>query len=467
MKPRLLLLLIVILLAFSAAAGPTRAELAILNRAKRIDQDGWVILHVEGEPTQRGFQLGFHLNREITWGLRVRKLEWEHASGMQWQDLVKKSNEIILPKVDPEYRQELEGMVGGLQAAGVQTTLNDLIAYNAYVELTRNWWPQERRKSGASMPALPPPQAASAFIATGGMTSDGGIVLGHNGAFPYTDYPNVILDIVPVNGHRILMQVFPGWIHSGTDFFITDAGLVGAETAIGGFHGYDPAGVPEFVRMRRATQYSNTLDEWVRAMNENNSGGAAAAWLIGDTRTNEIARLELGLENAVLQRTRNGWYGGSNLAESTQILRQETDGRDDDIRLSSVARRVRMNMLMRDNAGKINATRAKELLADHYDTLLGRDNPGARSLCVHQELEGPLYAGELAPFTPLGSMDGLVVDSSMAKKMTFAARWGSACGRPFDAQQFMNTHLQFNWMREFTPGREARPWITVKAVDMK
>ncbi len=52
-----------------------------------------------------------------------------------------------------------------------------------------------------------------------------------------TTLPNVVIDIQPDKGHRILMQTMPGWIHSGSDFFITDAGLVGTETTIVGFEG--------------------------------------------------------------------------------------------------------------------------------------------------------------------------------------------------------------------------------------
>ena len=73
--------------------------------------------------------------------------------------------------------------------------------------------------------------------------------------------PNVIADIRPATGHRILWQTQPGWIHSGTDFFITDAGLVGSETTIGGFEGFETNGVPEFVRMRRATQDAGSIEQ--------------------------------------------------------------------------------------------------------------------------------------------------------------------------------------------------------------
>ena len=83
-------------------------------------------------------------------------------------------------------------------------------------------------------------RSCSSFIATGSWTNDGGIVLGHNTMTWYVEADcNIILEIVPGKGHRILMQGVPGWIHSGTDFFITDAGLVGSETTIGGFSGFD------------------------------------------------------------------------------------------------------------------------------------------------------------------------------------------------------------------------------------
>jgi len=31
-------------------------------------------------------------------------------------------------------------------------------------------------------------------------------------------WDNVIADIAPAKGHRILMQTQPGWVHSGSDF---------------------------------------------------------------------------------------------------------------------------------------------------------------------------------------------------------------------------------------------------------
>jgi hypothetical protein len=184
-------------------------------------------------------------------------------------------------------------------------------------------------------PPAPVRQSGSSFIATGGLTRDGNVVLGHDTMTSYeSPHPNVIADIQPDRGHRILWQASPGWIHSGTDSFVTDAGLVGSETTIGGFDGFDTNGVPEFVRLRRATQDAGSIDEWCHIMRRGNNGGYANAWLLGDIRTREIARLELGLRHAGFEKKRDGFFLGSNIAEDLKVLRFETSGNETDIRTS-------------------------------------------------------------------------------------------------------------------------------------
>lgn len=283
----------VLALALTAGAVPlTQEQKAWLSRAYRYEKNGWIYLRIEGEPRERGFQHGYLLAKEISESLRVRRELWKHMSGMEWDWLVEKSKAMFAPRVDPEDTAEINGMVEGLRAAGVTTSRDEMIAYNGWIELNSYWWPKEKKKLGSEAPN-PPKQSCSSFIATGSMTAGGGIVLAHNtmSGYPEAD-ANVILDIVPTRGHRILMQATPGWIHSGTDFFITDAGLVGSETTIGGFSGFDEKAVPEFVRMRRATQDASSIDEWASIMKRENNGGYANAWLLGDINTNEIARLE-------------------------------------------------------------------------------------------------------------------------------------------------------------------------------
>jgi hypothetical protein len=113
------------------------------------------------------------------------------------------------------------------------------------------------------------------------------------------------------------MQALPGLVHSGTDFFLTDAGVVGTETTIADFKGYDENGVPEFARFRRAMQDTSSIDEWCGIMKRGNNGGVANSWLLGDVKTGEIARLELGLKHVGFERTRDGVFTGSNDTLST------------------------------------------------------------------------------------------------------------------------------------------------------
>jgi len=78
--------------------------------------------------------------------------------------------------------------------------------------------------------------------------------------------------------------------------------LIVTETTISQFKGFDTTGIAEFVRARKAIQYATSIDEWVATMKEKNNGGYANDWLIGDNKTGEIARLELGLKNQSLEK---------------------------------------------------------------------------------------------------------------------------------------------------------------------
>ncbi len=449
-----------------SAGGLTTEQQQWLAQATRHEKAGWIYLHVEGGPRERGFQHGYLLAKEIAETLRVDRAQWLHDSGLEWSWLVANTKGFVQPAIDAENRAELEGIVEGAKAGGAAVSFDDLVTDNAWFELAGYWWPLAQRKMPGVDQVEKPKQSCSSFIATGHMTKDGGIVLGHNTWFGFLDAVfNVVIDLVPEKGHRILMQTKPGWIHSGTDFFLTDAGLVGSETTIGGFTHFTEKGIPEFARMRRATQDANNIDEWCAIMKKGNNGGYANAWLIGDVNTNEIARLELGLKYVGFERTKDGFFIGSNIAENLQILRLETNTNDGDIRLPSVARRVRWKQLMKENAGKIDVALGESMLADCFDACLNVEKPSARTLAGHSELDPSLGVG--APYRPGGAFDSKVIDSAMAKQMRFAARWGSADGIGFDADQFLKDHAQFDWMAGLLKSRPVQPWTEFRAGERK
>jgi hypothetical protein len=118
---------------------------------------------------------------------------------------------------------------------------------------------------------------------------------------------------------------------------------------------------------------------------------------------------------------------------------------------------------MNENVGKIDINNAQLFEADHFDTYLNQEKPGGRTLCAHYELDPLLegyYSGE--PFNPSGVLDGKVVDSKMAKNMSFVARWGSPCGTPFDAKKFLELHTQYDWMNGLLKDRPTQPWTVFK-----
>jgi hypothetical protein len=440
----------------------TNEQKSWLAKANRYEKNGWIYLHIEGAPKERGFQHGYLLAKEIEDAIRIERKVWEYESAMEWSWIVAQGVAMFTAHIDSENLAEIEGIVEGMTAAGKSTSREELITYNGSIDLIGYWWPSVK---DTICPNAPDPlrQSCSAFIATGSLTTDGRIVLGHN---TWSDYyyanANIILDILPDKGHRMFMQASAGLIHSGTDFFITDAGLVGTETTISDFFPFDPEGVPEFIRMRRATQYASAIDEWCDVMRQDNNGGYANAWLIGDVNTNEIARLELGLKHVAYEKKKDGYFVGSNVAEDLKILRFETRTNEQDIKNPDVARRVRWKQLMQEHVGKIDLEKAKAFLSDHYDTYLNKFIPDSRTLCGHYELDSQ-SDGIQEPFRPLGAYDAKVVDARMAQNMSFIARWGAACGRPFDAQKFLAEHPQFDWMAGLLQDRPSQPWTEFKA----
>lgn len=471
MNNKAIVLLLTIFICSLIAQGQTNSHLTSeqkdwLSKANRHEKSGWVYLHIEGNPQQRGFQHGYLLAKEIKEALRQMSEVWHYQTAMDWQWLVERSAKMFNSQIDDENMAEMGGIVEGMKAAGVATTRDEIVAYNASTEFMGYWWPLVKDSLSPNSPD-PKKESCSSFIATGSMTTDGGIVLGHNtmSSFYYPDC-NVILDILPEKGYRILMQSVAGLIHSETDFFITSAGIVGSETTIGGFFPFDEKGVPEFSRMRHATQYASNIDEWCEMMKKGNNGGYANAWLIGDINTNEIARLELGLKYVGFEKKKDGYFTGSNVAEDLRILRFETKSSELDIKISSVARRVRWKQLMKENAGKINLELGEKFEGDHYDTYLNTETPDMRTLCSHPDLDPDPYGVDI-PYSPWGTLDGKVVDSKMARQMSFVARWGSACGISFSAKDYLERHQQFDWMTGLIKDRPAQPWTIFKSGEVK
>ncbi len=88
------------------------------------------------------------------------------------------------------------------------------------------------------------------------------MVIGHTTWWPLTlaEQTNVMLDIQPAAGHRVLMQSYPGGIESGTDWYQNDAGIVLTETTINQTP-FNINGTPIAYRARKAIQYGDDIDQ--------------------------------------------------------------------------------------------------------------------------------------------------------------------------------------------------------------
>jgi phospholipase B-like protein len=460
-------LLICALTGSPVLATDNAGDAARLKPAYRFERSKWIYVHLEGSPADIGFQHGYLLSAEIADGFNAVKFMDTHRTKRDWSFFRDTAKTIIWPKVEPEYQEELKGIAEGLKAKGVAMDLWDVVALNAMEEVPDYYLPWlEHQQKGAAAPKLPPPGHCSAFVATGSMTKDHKPVIAHSNwtNFPVGSRWTIVFDIVPTHGYRIIQDGFPGIIVSDDDFGINSSGLMVTETTITGFSLFDPNGKPEFSRARKALQYANSIDEYVKIMLDGNNGGYANDWLLADNKTGEVARFELGLKMHKVWRTKDGFFVGANFPSDPEIIKKETDFNPKDMGSSMNARHVRWDQLMDQYKGQIDIEMAQKFLADHYDSYDKKEGPNERSLCGHIAVS-PRGVPEWndPPFEPGGAVTSQAADSSMAKNMSFAARAGYPCGESFVAEPYLKGRPEFEWERPVLQDMKGNPWAEFKA----
>jgi hypothetical protein len=460
--------LIILLLLAAAAFAASGQQDTRLEKAYRFQQAGWTYVHLEGSPSDIGYQHGYLLAAEIQDAFEAVKLYDTHQSQKDWEFYRTAARDMLWPHIDAEYQQELQGIADGVKAHGVNLDLYDIVALNAFEETMDYYLPWlDKQNKSAKNPKLAAPGNCSAFIATGGMTKDHQIVIAHNNWTSYLAGERwvVIFDIQPEHGNRILMDGFPGVITSDDDFGINSAGMMITETTITQFEGWDPNGKPEFMRSRKALQYARSIDDYVHIIKEGNNGGYANDWLIGDRKTGEIAYLELGLKNTPLWRTKDGYFVSSNFARDPKLIKEETTFDSKDKSSSPNARHIRWEELMKASKGKIDVSMAEQFLADHADSFDSSSKASnERALCGHVD-NSPRGVKEWGwdAYDPGGAVQGKATDSKMAEKMSFVARAGHPCGGDFLAAPFLDQHPEYSWQKPLLKDMKAGPWTVFAA----
>jgi len=413
----------------SAAAAPNEE---LLQGSSITEQNGWMLVRLAGTPYQIGYQRGYLTATYADYWVR----SYLGPKGSSWRRMSRGiAKKYVWAKIPAEYKAELRGNVAGMRAKGSKVDIWDLVAANQWAD--QYVWEKAYAKSSSGR--------CSAFIATGDATADGKIVMGHNtwsnydGDFMYS----IIFDVHPAKGHAFRYQGSGGSIWSGEDWYVNAAGLMVCETTIDGDEVVNPKGIPVFVRIRRAVQYGDSIDDFLAIMLRKNNGGYANQWLVGDAKTGEIASLQLGCKAYDLERTTNGFIGSSNFPYGPNFRKEATHEPKHNLKHFGYARYVRWGQLKTQWYGKVTAEVGKTMLADHYDTYTQKEGAGARTLCGHceDEVADPTWV------MPMGAYDGKVTTSDMALNgMQMWARWGHPCGEDFDAEQFMLDNP--SWVRQ-------------------
>jgi hypothetical protein len=314
----------------SAAGDPPAATVSTFGPAYRYPAAGWIYLHIEGQPYERGYQHGYLMAREIPEYLERCAADLGGKADLQsWDEFRTTANALFLRGFDREILEEMKGIAEGASDAGAhwlgrRIDLVDIVVANTTVEMGELHSAMRMTPTGLEGARLDAPgyfdrkrdsavDHCSAFAATGAATRDGKMVIGHVTWWPLTlaEQTNVMLDIQPAKGHRMIMQSYPGGIESGTDWYQNDAGMVLTETTIRQSP-FNIEGTPVAFRARQAIQYGGNVDEIVERLGTRNNGLYTNEWLIGDGKNNEIAMYELGTARTKLWRSsRKEWFGGT------------------------------------------------------------------------------------------------------------------------------------------------------------
>jgi hypothetical protein len=314
--------------ASSSDAGedwPAQEAVQTFGPAYRYPAAGWIYLHIEGQPYERGYQHGHLMAREIPEYLE--RCAASLGDKEHWQDYRTTANALFLRGFDHEILEEMRGIADGASDAGARwqdrrIDLMDVVVANVTVEMGElasavSTTPTGLEGLGFDKPPYADPKRdsimdhCSAFAATGPATRDGKMIIGHVTWWPLTlaEQTNVLLDIKPASGHRMIIQSYPGGIESGTDWYQNDAGVVLTETTIDQTP-FNIQGTPVAFRARMAIQYGGNIDEVVQYLGTRNNGLYTNEWIMGDAKTNEIAIYDLGTRHTRLWRSsKNEWFG--------------------------------------------------------------------------------------------------------------------------------------------------------------
>ena len=181
-------------------------------------------------------------------------------------------------------------------------------------------------------------------------------------------------------------------------------------------------------------------------------------------RPNEVASLELGLKNVTLQRTKDGYFVGSNFPINEKLPTEETKFDAERHERSAPMRAMSAGtQLMEREQGQDRRRRRPALPGGPLRHLQTRRTIRTSARCAATSISRRAGCEPWQPpYGIAGAVQNKVADAAMAEKMSFTAAAGHACGLHFRAAQQLKEHPEFAWQKELLHDMDSRPWTTFR-----
>src|SRR5260221_2018640 len=106
-----------------------------LDKSSREDKNGWIYVHLEGSPATIGYQHGYLLANDIDTTIQAISHLLTHETKKDWAFYRGCARNFLWNELDREYKDEINGIVEGLQAQHKNYDSLDITALNAMEEL--------------------------------------------------------------------------------------------------------------------------------------------------------------------------------------------------------------------------------------------------------------------------------------------------------------------------------------------
>ena len=134
-----LLFCLILLVVSTTAFTSEKTNLIQYGKGYRFEENGWIFIHIEGDPYERGYQHGYLSTAELQEILRTVQFIVHFNTGMEWQFFVDTADRLFTKFIDPELVEEMRGIADGATAAGTPLSFKEILAWNGYEELIGYW----------------------------------------------------------------------------------------------------------------------------------------------------------------------------------------------------------------------------------------------------------------------------------------------------------------------------------------